>query len=117
MIYHSLIPEYLSEGLERVQRMALRIIYGGRVDIAELFDQGIIEPLKGRREALCLKFALKAEQNPRFSQKWFRPTPTTSMQLRDGTRRKYVEPIARTERFRNNPVNNLIRILNEHYSE
>ena len=97
--------------------MALRIIYGSSANIAALFDEGHIETLKDRRTEICLKFALKAEQNCRFSQKWFRPTPISNMRLRDTTRSKYIEPLARTERFRNNPVNNLIRILNEHYRE
>ena len=116
VIYHTLIPEYQSNKLESVQRLALRIIYGSNQNLDQLFENGTIERLSDRRVEICLKFALRAEKSERFGPNWFKLSPGTGTQVRDSTRRKYIETFSRTERMRNNPVNYLTRILNKHYS-
>ena len=43
MVYGTLIPEYLSDKLESVQRQAVKIIYGHNVDYNGLVEDGTIE--------------------------------------------------------------------------
>ena len=109
-VYHSLIPKYMSDKLETVQRQALKIIYGWHYDIDSLFEHGIIETLVKRREDNCLAFAMKAKENPRFRD-WF-PLSDCTRSVRDSTWRIYKERQCRTERTRNNPIQYMIRQLN-----
>ena len=46
IIYHSLIPEYLSNKLEQVQKQAIKIILGHNIDYASLIDGGELETLR-----------------------------------------------------------------------
>ena len=59
VVYDSLIPEYISDKLESVQKQAMKIIYGGNVDYGGLISSGKIETLKDRRTCALLKFAEK----------------------------------------------------------
>ena len=59
VVYHTMIPKYLADTLEGLQRRALRIIFGFEVDINELMAAKGIDTLEERREAAVLKFALK----------------------------------------------------------
>ena len=116
IVYHSLIPQYISEKLESVQRQAIKIIYGFNSDYNTLVQDGIIEPLADRREKNILKFALKVSNSDRFGPIWFRKNPNISRELRPGIRQTFIEQFCRTERGRNNPLNYLTRVLNEHMS-
>ena len=115
VIYNSLIPEYLSQDLERIQRHAMKIIHGWHVNYSDLLENETIQTLKERRNEATVKFALKAEKNEKFSSKWFKKKEELECNLRDSSRRKYEEKLCRTERFRKNPVNRLTAILNDHY--
>ena len=115
IIYNSLIPEYVSEKLEAVQRQAMKIIYGWDLDYDELLANNVITTLKCRREEASLKFAIKAANSPRFGSKWFTENPVERT-ARSTTRKHYVEERCRTERGRNNPLQYMTRMLNEHLS-
>ena len=52
MVYHYSIPEYLSKSVERVQRRALRIIYGYDYSYKELLSQSKLTTLSERRSDL-----------------------------------------------------------------
>ena len=71
VVYHSLIPKYLSDRLERIQNQAMKIIFGNSVDYDRLVEEGIIQTLESRRDAACIDFANKAVANPSFGDKWF----------------------------------------------
>ena len=114
IIYHPLIPEYLSNKLEQVQKQAVKIILGHNVDYAELVKNGELETLKDRRIEASLRFATKAANSPRFGPIWFKEAQFNDREVRSTTRLKYVEPFCRTERSRNNPLNYMTRLLNEH---
>ena len=114
VVYGSLIPEYLSEKLESVQKQALKIIFGHDVDYDELVTNGTIETLKDRREQALLRFALKAASSDRFGPAWFTENKE-ARDLRASTMSKYVEKHYSTERGRNNPISVMTRKLNEHY--
>ena len=115
IVYHSLIPGFLADRLESVQRQAMKVIFGYAVNYDNLLANGTIETLASRRQENCLKFALKVESSQRFNT-WFKKTTTSSdREVRPGTRPKYIEKRCKTERSRNNPLLALTRILNEHY--
>ena len=112
IIYHSLIPQYMSDKLEQLQRRAMRIIFGPGTDVETLIENGTVETLRQRRESACIKFAQKASMSVRFGRKWF-PRNEGGRTVRDGTRRKFIERHCRTERGRNNPLQLMRRLLNE----
>ena len=111
-VYHPLIPNYLSNKLESIQRQALRIIYGYNLNYERLLEDGRVETLSSRREKDALQFALKNCNNPRFS-RWF-PVNNNARDARSSTRRFYLERQCRTDRTRNNPIQFMIRMLNRH---
>ena len=114
VVYHSLIPEYLSNKLETVQRQAIKIIYGPSVNYDSIVERGLIETLKSRRETAVLKFANKVVNSPRFGQEWFTLT-NIPREARQSTRNRYIEKQVRTERGRNNPLHLMTRLLNEQH--
>lgn len=111
-VYHSLIPSYMAERLESVQRQAIRIIYGRRANYQNIIDSGELETLAARRVQTCLRFAQKAAVSEKFGRKWF-PKRTVERETRETTRRIYDEKMHRTERDKNNPLQFMIRLLNE----
>jgi len=111
VVYHSLIPDYLSEALEAVQRRALRIIYGSNADIGGLVSD-TVGSLKDRRVSSAMRFAEKSLVSERYGEKWFKRRPQTHMETRPTTRNKYEEPAYRTERDKSNPLAYLTRLLN-----
>ena len=112
VVYHSLIPRYMAERLERVQVQAMKIIFGRGMDYGKMVEDGKIETLEKRRLAACRRFATKAAASGRFGTKWF-PRNGTERTVRSTTRKEYVERNCRTERGRNNPIQYMIRMLNE----
>ena len=104
VVYHSLIPQYLSDRLEAVQKMAMKIIYGSGMDYRGMVQDGTIELLSDRREKAVLEFAMKASVSSRFGAKWFPLAPNKERAVRNTTHRRYVEHRCKTERARNNPA-------------
>ena len=117
VVYHSMITAGLSEQLEKIQRQALRIIYGWDVVIEDLMMVKGIQTLQERREKAVLNFALKNEEREKYGKKWFRKNEEQEREVRPGTRRKYITPQCRTERYMKNPITYMTRMLNEHYNE
>ena len=115
VVYGSLIPDYLSKKLEQVQKQAVKIMFGWGVDYGKLLEDGIIEALEDRRRKDTLKFANKALMDPRFGERWF-PRNEVNREARESTRRPFKEKMARTERTKNNPIEYMIRLLNEQSS-
>ena len=111
VVYHSLIPAYMSAKLEQVQRQAVKIIYGWKCDYGRVLEDGLLETLEERREKNCLKFALKCVNTERFGRKWF-PYTEIDRDARSTTRRVYRENVCRTDRERNNPIQYMLRALN-----
>ena len=117
IVYHSMIPNHLSEKLERIQRQALRIIYGWNTDIATLMEVKNISTLEERRKKALLNFALKNEHTEKYGKRWFKPAQQSTRDIRNSTKEKYSIPFCRTDRLRNNPVTQMTLLLNEHYKE
>ena len=111
VVYHSLIPQYLSDRLESVQKMATKIIYGHGANYATLVENGTVELLSDRRESAILEFGRRNEGSERFK-RWFPLATVGERDVRRGTHRKYQEAQCKTERMRSNPVQYMIRKLN-----
>ena len=95
------------EDLERVQKTVCRIILGHKLGLyEEAIEQLQLEALEDRRALLCLKFARNCLDNPSMNQ-FFEKGITTR------TRTTYLEPDARTKRFRNSSIPFMIRLLNQ----
>lgn len=64
-VFHYSLPEYLSSALERVQRRAMRIIYGYDVSsYTEALKTANINSLSQRRSKSCQSFFQQTISNP-----------------------------------------------------
>ena len=98
-VFHSSLPAYLSEELERVQRRAMSIIFPG-MKYKEALQQGHPHSLYDRREYLCTKLFQQIEQDPCHKLKTLLPNLNTSIDSLQ-TVRKYTLPLIKTDRFKN----------------
>ena len=106
--WHGSLTDQLSQDLERVQKVATRIILGKHVPYQVALEKLNLDLLSDRREKLCRKFTektLKSRHADIFT------LNNTSQQTR--FKRKFQHPICNTDRFFNSPVNFLTRLLNE----
>ena len=101
--------------IERVQKMAARIILGRSYHSYEDALLTLkIECLESRRVKLCLNFALKAEVHPKFKH-WFKENTRTYNTRRKKS--KYLEVHFNHARYEKSPLGYLTRLLNNHYSK
>ena len=109
--YHSLLTANQSEALERIQKKALRAIFGHQYSYATVLQHQNIPTLEERRKELLTNFAVKCSKNERFSAKWFPLADNTGHLTRK--KNKYKEFTSRTERLKKSPVCAMRKILNE----
>ena len=111
-VWNAGITQQESRSLERIQKTALAVIRGdnhtGYHDALIHFG---IETLKERRERLCLKFAIKAYSNPKFSS-WF-PINTPLVNTRS-EKLPLKAIVTRTRRYKKSPIPYLTDLLNCH---
>ena len=109
VVWHSAITEGERHSIERVQKVALKIILkSAYIDYEDALAKTHLETLEKRREVLCLRFATACTKNPK-TQKMFPLNPS-----RVNTRhheKYYVQP-ARTSRLKNSPIPYMQRLLN-----
>ena len=68
VVWHSSLSQENSTNIERVQKVALRIILKeGYIDYKEALKTSKLKTLSERREDLCLDFALQCTKNPKTS--------------------------------------------------
>ena len=98
--------------LERVPKTALAVIRGANhTSYADALEHFKLSSLKERREALCLKFAIKAYKNPKFS-KCF---PKNVNTINTRRQQRALVPIrSRTLRYGKSPLPYLNELLNTH---
>ena len=109
--------------IERVQKCALHVILGDRYEsYSQSLDELGVEKLSDRRSILCLNFAKRLENHPKYSN-WFNPAeeiipPTMSTRSDKAMlQTKYTPVPFRTDRYGNSPIPFLTEALNNHYSE
>ena len=104
----SLTEEDKSE-IERVQKTALKIIYGKNyTDYKTSLELCQLESLEERRKGLCKNFALKCTQNKNHK-KLFKEN--SNINLHHPT--KYEVPFCQHARYKNSPIPYLIDLLNQ----
>ena len=112
--WHGAITRNERVDIERVQKVALHIILGERYEnYQNALDITELDTLEDRRDKLCLKFAKKAEKDPKHK-KWFSSRPKTSTRQKN---LKYWDVVARTERLKRSPIAYLTQILNQYHSK
>ena len=113
VVYHPLLNDDQDQLLDRLQRQALKIIYGRDMTYTEMKKKAGITTLRQRRVELSDKFASKCVDSSRFSE-WF-PLRATG-RSRSGSRsrggEKYLEGFARCKRLFNSPLYFMRRRLN-----
>ena len=98
-VYHYSLPDYLSLSLERVQKRALKIIYGYDNHYREVLQMAELKTLRDRREDLCLKFFNNIVSNPLDCLYHLLPFDNRD-QLRELRRRRPFRVSFKTNRFR-----------------
>ena len=109
VVYHSMLTEEMNLEIERVQKMALKIIYGFNLSYEKLLKKSGLSTLKTRRESAFLKFANTLANNQRYTD-WFPTADQLNYSLR--TNKKYSEFYARTNRLYTSPLYTMRRVLN-----
>ena len=95
--------------IERVQRVALSLIFGRNISYEKLLLISGVERLETRRKRISLKFAMKAVKHPKFKS-WFKliePDKT-------GVRAHYETNRGRQKRILKSPIPYLTKLLNKH---
>ena len=114
VVYNSMLSEEIDAQIERVQKMALKIIYGFEYKYEELLEKSGLETLKKRREKAFLKFTFNLIKNERYSA-WFPLVEQSNYSLRNT--KTYSKEYARTTRLFNSPLFAMRRALNEGNTE
>ena len=114
-VWNGALTQQEERAIERIQRTALAVIRGEEhTTYSEALEYFEMDTLKDRREALCLKFAIKAQKNPKFSH-WF--TKNESVVNTRSDKLPFVSPKTRTRRFRKSPIPYLTNLLNIHFEK
>ena len=108
-VYHPMLNCSMKEELEKMQKPALKIIFGFDKEYAAILAENNIQSLEKRREDAFLNYATKLSNSERFKE-WF-PEQEHKTDLRQ--RKKYREDFARTNRLYNSPIYAMRRLLNE----
>ena len=110
-VWNAGVTQQEVRSLERVQKTALAIIRGAsHTNYAEALKFFNLGTLEKRREDLCIKFALKAFKNPKFSN-WFVPNESEVNTRSIKLPLKSVK--TRTKRFKDSPIPYLTELLNK----
>ena len=104
-MFHYSLPEYLSSVLERVQKRAMRIIYGYDVSYIDALKTANINSLSQRRSELCQSFFFQQTiSNPNIQ--LFHLLPPVTLRKP----RVFATPLSKTNRFSNTFINASARI-------
>ena len=104
--WHKAITHRQADRLERVQRVALKLIFGHHKSYRTILAENKLQTLKRRRTALTLKFAKKALKHQKFRQ-WFKALEA------EGKMAQYAKPRARCKRLMKSPIPYMTELLNQ----
>ena len=107
--YHSQLTQEMSNEIEGLQAVAMKIVFGYKVSYQTVIDNDFIETHLERRERIVLKFARKNSAGP-FRDAWFPDNVGVDYFFRN--RNRYLEEHARTTRLNKSPIFNMRRVLN-----
>ena len=110
VVWHSGLTVKNKKDLERIQKMAVRVIMGKKF---ESYQKSLkilnLTTLHERREKLCLKFAEKCTKNEKVKH-WFPLTNSRNIKTRN--HEKYQTFKALTKRWKNSALPYMRRLLN-----
>ena len=112
-VWHSSLTRKNTTDLERVQRVAVKIITNGKYSYKEGLKKLSLPTLKQRREHLCARFAIKCLRSNRFKTMFKRNIRNHNMKLR--YIKKYKEANIRTNRLYNSAIPYMQRYLNSEH--
>ena len=98
--FHTNLPAYLSDQIERVQKRVLRILFPEVVSYRKMEDAGL-KTLFHRREELCSSLFKQIVESDQHKLPGLLPAPNDSERYNFRTRRMFSIPNVKTERFRN----------------
>ncbi|XP_071947425.1 uncharacterized protein [Antedon mediterranea] len=114
-VWHSSITKDQTKSIERIQKRALRIIYGmNYVSYESALKLSDLPSLVNRRVQLLLKFGKGIIKSDTF-RSILPPVRDISRTLRSASKPLLKIPFGRTERFRSSPVPFLVRLINDEY--
>ena len=109
VVWHSGLSKKNSKDLERIQKMAVRVMMGKNF---ETYGKSLnilnLTTLHERREKLCLKFAEKCTKNEKVKH-WF---PLKNQNIKTRSHEKYKTFKTLTKRFKNSALPFMRRLLN-----
>lgn len=108
-VYHPMMSMSDSNDLEKLQRRALKIIYGFDCSYKDAMEKAGILTLEERRREIFRKFTAKTSANQRFAD-WFPSHRPYLYELR--AKKKYEELKANTDRLYKSPLFTMRRLLN-----
>ena len=109
VVWHSSITEGERSSIERVQKVALKVILkAAYVDYDDALTQTGLQTLDERREELCRRFAQACTKNPK-TQKMF---PLNPNRINTRHHEKYSVQYARTSRLKYSAIPYMQRLLN-----
>ena len=112
VLWHSSLTQKCEINLERVQKSALKVILGERyIDYDNALKVLKLQSLKERREELCLRFARKCLQVPKFLKMFPRKHHDHDMEKRRSESFQVKRGL--TERLRKSAIPYMQRLLNE----
>ena len=113
VVWHASLTEENSSDLERIQKNSLRNILKNKyINYEQALDELNIDTLEDRREILCLKFAMKAKNNPYIKELFKEKTKNHSMELRNTE--QFEVTMAHTKRYQESSIPYMQRLLNTH---
>ena len=108
-VYHWMLNGGQSDEVEKMQRRAMKIIYGHKTSYRAALEKSALPTLKERRKNIVLKFAQKASSSDLYDH-WF---PTRTYEHNTRHQKKYCEFHANTDRLYKSPLFSMRRCLNE----
>ena len=114
VVFHSTLTKEETYKIEKIQKTSLKVILGVMyIDYPSALEMTGLDTLAARREARCLRFALKSVKHSKMS----RIFPLNPLQNSHNTRDKEVFQVnfARTEDYRRSTIPYCQRLLNQYY--
>ena len=115
VVWHSSLTKNNSRALERIQKMAVRVIMGSQHQSYKKSLKTLnIDNLETRREKLCLSFAKKCLQHEKLKH-WFPLSKARNIKTRNTE--KYKVSKTSTKRYKNSAIPYMKTLLNNDHSE
>ena len=112
VVYHNMLTSEQNLNLERLQKMALKIIFGFNITYELLLEKAGVKTLEERRKDAFKKFTLSLQKNNKYCE-WFPKSETRNLRHT----KPYQELFARTARLYKSPLFCMRRLLNEEFED